>query len=334
MTLPSDFIALSQRIGANPMLVQGPGGNTSIKHNGIMWIKASGTELAEALQKNIFVAVDPEKAKAEIDGFGIGTHDGTCRAARIDQTDDLRPSIETTFHALLPQKYVFHFHSVHTVCHAIAPQGRALLAEKLDDLNWVIVPYCKPGVELTLAIREAAQDQRPEIIVLQNHGVIVCGDTISEVERLITELETRLALPLRAALPQPDFKHVPKGWQLVPKLAALATYGMMAQRALAGSYYPDHVVFLGPALPQASISGDQIDMIAERPFPALLVPNIGVFIKSEATPAQHAMLQCLYDVLGRIPDDWDIEAIGSEAEARLLNWDAEKYRQALAARGA
>ena len=49
---------LSARIGADPLLVQAAGGNTSIKQDGVMWIKASGTRLKEASSKNIFVPLD------------------------------------------------------------------------------------------------------------------------------------------------------------------------------------------------------------------------------------------------------------------------------------
>ena len=51
------LLALSERIGRDPALVQGPGGNTSIKRKGIMTIKASGTWLAHAREKPIMVPV-------------------------------------------------------------------------------------------------------------------------------------------------------------------------------------------------------------------------------------------------------------------------------------
>ena len=35
----------------------------------------------------------------------------------------------------------------------------------------------------------------------------------------------------------------------------------------------------------------------------------------------------------RLPPEWSPEPIGPAAEAELLNWDAEKYRQWLAAKG-
>ena len=46
------------KIGQDPLLVQGAGGNVSIKNDGILLVKASGTSLSQALDKNIFVQVD------------------------------------------------------------------------------------------------------------------------------------------------------------------------------------------------------------------------------------------------------------------------------------
>ena len=49
---------LSARVGADPLLVQAAGGNTSLKHDGVMWIKASGTWLKDAAARDIFVPLD------------------------------------------------------------------------------------------------------------------------------------------------------------------------------------------------------------------------------------------------------------------------------------
>jgi len=74
--------------------------------------------------------------------------------------------------------------------------------------------------------------------------------------------------------------------------------------------------------------------LPEATRPAIIVPRLGVAIRSGATSAQKAMVRCLADVLTRVPPEWSIEPIGLQAEAELLDWDAEKYRQALAARQA
>ena len=44
----ADLARLSARLGADPLVIQGAGGNTSVKDGAVMWIKASGTQLADA----------------------------------------------------------------------------------------------------------------------------------------------------------------------------------------------------------------------------------------------------------------------------------------------
>ena len=62
----------------------------------------------------------------------------------------------------------------------------------------------------------------------------------------------------------------------------------------------------------------------------ILVFNFfGIFIKSKASKTQKSMLQCLSNILLRLPLDWVPEPIGEKAEAELLDWDAEKYRKSL-----
>ncbi|MEM7527844.1 MAG: class II aldolase/adducin family protein [Pseudomonadota bacterium] len=315
--LAADFRALSAKLGRDPLQVQGPGGNTSIKDGGVMWIKASGTELAQAEDAEIFVIVDLDKARAEVEGAG----DGTCRAAVLDADCALRPSIETTFHAALDWPVVVHTHSIATIVHAISAEGRAVAAEKLAGLPAIFAPYEKPGLPLTREIMSRVEPGT-RVIILENHGLICCGHDVPSTAMLIEEVEARLQMPTHAVPepapeePPPDgFDWAAEGWiALNERAAALAT---------GGSYYPDHVVFLGPALPVADHQG--------KP-PAVLVPEIGVLLRRDATPSQRAMLQCLSDVLARLPAEWTPEPIGPAAEAELLNWDAEKYRQALAAK--
>ena len=325
MPLPQAFLDLSHRIGVDPLLVQGAGGNTSIKvSDREMWIKASGTELAQALEKDIFVAVDLAKARLEIDHGS-----GDCRGTLIDPSCDLRPSIETTFHALLDATYIFHFHSVGVICHAIVAQGKSLLEEKLQGLNWAWVPYRKPGVPLTRAIREAIADKRADVIVLANHGVIITGDELDDISAKIQAVEKRLELPMLQEVADAPPEAVDAMWQWLPKFQALATEPQLLRCASSGTFYPDHVVFLGPGLPVVSPDSFPV-AVADQPAPAVIVRGQGVYMKRDATPAHYAMLQCVFDVLGRVPADWDLVPIGREAEAELLNWDAETYRQALA----
>ena len=314
--LTPEFRALSARLGSDPLQVQGPGGNTSIKDGDVMWIKASGTELANAETQDIFVAVDRNAAKAEAHGQG----DGSCKQTVLDPAITLRPSIETTFHAALDHKVVAHTHSVATLVHVTGPEGRAQAVQKLADLPFVMVPYAKPGLPLT---REILSRVTPDtkVVLLQNHGLICCGDTVDDVSNLIHDVETRLAMAVSGRQTKPPKERAPEGFEWAHESWVAQEAWAMAH-ATAGSYYPDHVVFLGPALPVQD----------DGRWPAVLYDGVGIALRVEATPSQRAMLRCLSDILARLPSDWSLDPIGLEAEAELLNWDAEKYRQTLAAR--
>lgn len=312
------FCALSARLGQDPLRVQGPGGNTSIKSDGVMWIKASGTELADAETKDIFVPVDRAAALAEAQETA---GDGSCKATVLDPQNTLRPSIETTFHAALDWDVVAHTHSIATLTHGVSVDGRKVAREKLAGLPAAYVPYAKPGLPLTREIMARAE-ARTQVFVLENHGLIVCGPDVAATEALMEEVETRLAMPeLRGNSDRPQAA-APEGFDWAEE-SWIAGDTRAAALALAGSYYPDHVVFLGPALPPADHGGAP---------PAVLVEAVGVALRNGASPSQKAMLRCLSDLLARLPEDWTPLAIGEAAEAELLDWDAEKYRQALAAR--
>ncbi len=320
MSQPADFAAfraLSARLGQDPLRVQGPGGNTSIKEGSTMWIKASGTELAEAETKDIFVAVNRDAARAEAHGAG----DGTCKATVLDPAQTLRPSIETTFHAALDWPVIAHTHSIATLTHGVAPEGRASAAEKLKGLPHAFASYAKPGLPLTTEILGKINSET-KVIVLENHGLIICGESVSAVHDLTEEVESRLAMPPLRDMVEPLNDPVPEGfhWAAEGWIAQSVRACALAQ---SGSYYPDHVVFLRPALPTEDSDANP---------PVILKPGQGILLRDDATPSQRAMLRCLSDLLIRLPDDWHPEAIGPDAEAELLNWDAEKYRQALAAR--
>ena len=136
---------LSARVGSDPLLVQAAGGNTSLKQKGVMWIKASGTWLRDAGTLDIFVPVQHEALLA-----ALARNDPACESctdfvmADLNATG-LRPSIETTVHALMPQRVVVHVHCVNTIAWAIRSDAEQRLAEKLKGFNLGFHPLCAAG---------------------------------------------------------------------------------------------------------------------------------------------------------------------------------------------
>jgi rhamnose utilization protein RhaD (predicted bifunctional aldolase and dehydrogenase) len=105
-----------------------------------------------------------------------------------------------------------------------------------------------------------------------------------------------------------------------------------------GSLYPDHVIFLGPAavvLPDDPEAGrPAVAAAGERGSKLFVVPGAGVLLAADTSRSADELALCLALVLERVPRDAGLRYLTGEDEAELLNWDAEKYRQALArARG-
>ena len=191
-----EVVALSHRFGADPEFSRGGGGNSSVKTDGVLFIKPSGVSLA-TLRADTLIALDIETLLAMLaSGSGAEAAPGSeevlraAQAARLGPPDDRRPSVELLFHALLPERFVLHTHptTVNALC--CAHDGRRLAARFFGDrVLWV--PYVDPGLPLALEIadrRRAAEARTgrpvPRVLLLQNHGLVVAADSAQEVSAL------------------------------------------------------------------------------------------------------------------------------------------------------
>src|ERR1041385_5405289 len=139
-----DLVQVSARVGRNPLLVQAGSGNTSVKVDGILWIKASGKWLAHAGREEILVPVNLAEARAPVTGNPCAVDPtGSVWTAR-----GLVPSIETALHAVTPHAATIHVHSVNTIVYAVKETGPELLTERMSGLPWQWIPYVPSGVPL------------------------------------------------------------------------------------------------------------------------------------------------------------------------------------------
>ena len=331
-----DVLGLATRLGRNPLAIQGPGGNISLKRDGVMWVKASGTWMMEATARSIFVPVD---IAAVLDG--LAASDPACETCRAFVRHDLvrsplRPSIETTLHAVMPQRVVVHVHCVETISIASLLDAPQRLAGPLAGLNWAFVPYIRPGASLGRAMVDHLRAET-NVVVLGKHGLVVAGDSVAEAEQLRTEVSRRLARVPRSA-PAPDREALRgaegDGYAMAEDrdLHAIATDPISLVAARQGSLYPDHVVFLGPGIIAAG-PNETAAAAARRAgraaAPLVIVPGAGVLLHDMATRAARALGRCLADVTGRLASTDLVDPLNPADEAQLLDWDAEKYRQSL-----
>ena len=306
---------VSAKLGSNRLLVQAAGGNTSVKADGVLWVKASGRWLAKALDEPVFVAVDmPRLMRA------LAANDPACETCDAFVRDDLsapglRPSVETTLHAGLPQRFVLHVHCVETISHAILVDAPTRLTARLEGLNWRWAPYIRPGLPLFRTITPGA-----DIYILQTHGLVVAADTLEAAVGLIETVGRRLARPIHAA-PNGDQRRVERAGYHFADGPALAPHAV--RLAAAGTYYPDHLVFLGSG-------AATIDNAVGSP-PVILAPGFPPLARDDLTPAPLAMAGCLADVAARLAADDRPRYFTAREEYDLTHWDAEIYRQSLPA---
>lgn len=335
------FKVYCAQIGQDSTLIQGAGGNTSYKENDILWIKASGTQLAQAQSDDIFIPLSLSQTQ-EL----IIAGDSNYSKAKISDSP-LRPSIETPLHALMPHKIVIHVHSVDVIAIAVLKNAPEKFKSYLKNLNWAWIPYVKPGPELAEKISQYFQNNAmADILVLGNHGLVIAGNSLEEVNARLNQVLKRLEITIRPFQPSKKAFHNTL-YNIFYNDCLLRNYILsdehkelqfLAHDDLALHFmekkwvlYPDHAVFLG-GVPPLVLPQETAEAFFERinTHPAfIVVPNQGVLIKKDISQDVLVMLFCYIAVLRRILSYDDVVSLSQEAVMELLNWDAEKYRQSL-----
>lgn len=108
-----------------------------------------------------------------------------------------RGSMELSFHTYLLNfdkiNYISHTHPTNTVKILCSDMGELFAGNRLfpdqvifNGKKSCFIPYAKPGEELTKLIKDKVtlfiEEEKyfPKLILLQNHGIICCGETIEE----------------------------------------------------------------------------------------------------------------------------------------------------------
>jgi rhamnose utilization protein RhaD (predicted bifunctional aldolase and dehydrogenase) len=325
----SSLKSLSAKLGRDPLLVQAASGNTSIKTNGRLWIKASGKWLADADRDEIFVEVDPRTLMAE----------GT----------ELSPSIETAMHSILPHRVVVHVHSVNAISWSVREDGPARVAERLEGMAWAWIPYVPSGFPLAREIECAGLRNPlnpPNVFLLANHGLVVAADDCVAVEELLATVERRLEVEPRIA-PAPHRATLDRmargfGWRVPTDstVHALGTDPVSARIFAGGTLYPCHGLFLGPGT--AECERDEAVALAVDRYRArygirpgtIAVRGEGLLVTDEMTVTQMQVLTGLARVIQRIGADATVRYLTDRETEELYSMDACRYRQSVESRAA
>lgn len=193
-----DLVEISKYAGERFDLVQAGGGNSSVKYdNDEMIIKGSGFLLSDLNENNGYSKVMTSKIASIVKNKTIVSSENKreresstsklVKDATLDKEN--RPSIETLLHSFL-YKYTLHTHPIVVNMIVIQKDYKNILKTVFQDETIAIVEYKTPGIELALALDKELSNFEtiPNIIFLQNHGLIVTSIHKNEIKQITEDV--------------------------------------------------------------------------------------------------------------------------------------------------
>ncbi|HHW47294.1 MAG TPA: class II aldolase [Clostridiaceae bacterium] len=340
-----NLVKISQAVGNSPDIVQGGGGNTSVKLDGkLMAVKASGYRLNQIAENEGYVVVNYNDIKKYFDNVDLNSgmdyeKDSTeflkKSVVKIEGLKELRPSVEAGFHSIL-KKYVIHTHAVYANILCCAAGGEEIAGKALSGsgITYIWIPYINPGFSLTLKIKEEIrkciekQGKLPEVILMANHGLIVNSDDCDECIRLHEKVNSMIKEYLKIDGGYPEIVLEEAGENaFVSRTKFISDF--IKENKVDTDYfdrfplYPDQLVYLNGNLPAESGEGK-----------VLINTETGDVVyrtsRQEAMTIEETLLAYLYVIDNIQKKGWTIKTMTAEEVGFITNWESEKYRKSLA----
>jgi hypothetical protein len=176
-----------------------------------------------------------------------------------------------------------------------------------------------------------------KVLVLSNHGLVVCANDCASAEELLRDVECRVAIVPRCA-PEANWGVLNRisersSWQ-VPRngdFHALGADSTSRRIVCNGILYPCQAIFLTPqarsfrqALTGNDPASEDLGGIDE---PFVIIEDAGVLVRKVLNPTQSATLEALVQVLRRIPESAPLQYLQKKRVRGLLSADIYHYRE-------
>ena len=347
---------LSREYGSDSMYVFLGGGNTSVKADGFLYIKPSGTALA-TIQADQFLKIDREALdkvfEVPLDG-DVKTREAlsaAALAAAVRPVGAGRPSVEAPVHNVVEWTYIVHLHPALVNGLTCSNEGEAACKRMFPDALWV--DYCDPGYTLSCVVKKALdawkaeKGSQPHVMFLQNHGVFVGADTPEEVRGFYKDITEKLTAVYQKAGIEMEEKALPEmpaetaeTW--APRLRTLLAPDATCRsvvipcglgKPFAGPLTPDHVVYARGYAYTGDGTAESLDAFAKKTGyrPKLVcVEGQGVFAVGDTRKDAKAVSTALKNSLlvERLTNAFGGPHYLSERQYQFIqNWEVESYRR-------
>jgi len=373
MNALDDLVKISNLYGSDPDFVIAGGGNTSYKNETTLWVKASGTELA-SVDVNGFVVLDRLMVRQSIEKKY--SNDSSLREqevkidllrAKLNPEQPLKPSVETAMHEIIDYPFVVHTHPT-IVNGLMCAKNAAETIEELFGDTALFIPCTQPGYVLSLKVAEEVRKYHlkhkriPAVLFLENHGVVVGGKDIREIQILYNKIFAAIKprvnilpdsspepvdavllqlLPaLRMKLSDDDVKIIrTRNSKLIRHFCS----GSAVFSSVSGAFTPDHIVYCksAPMYVEGNSSAGQLMMDFEKELAAYVatygfLPKVVLFkgrgmLVADDTWRMSGIVMDVFENAMMI--SWYSQAFGGprfmkkDAVAFIEGWDAEAYRK-------
>ena len=272
------LVELSRFYGGNPDYVLAGGGNTSWKDKDTLYIKASGSSLAEAAAGS-FVKMDRNALaliwEKEYPPSGAERESAVLADimySRKAGEEAKRPSVEVLLHDIMPFGYVVHLHPALVNGLTCSRRGEEAMREIFGE-KAVWIPSTNPGYVLSKRAKTAMDDysaahgEAAAVIFLQNHGVFVGDNGADGIKEKYDDIMNKIGACIKK---RPDFSS--EKWyidstftsgraidEILNTLADLAGAAVFLQAGeitslvkdrdsfapVSSAFTPDHIVYAG-----------------------------------------------------------------------------------------
>jgi rhamnose utilization protein RhaD (predicted bifunctional aldolase and dehydrogenase) len=267
-------------------------------------------------------------------------------AAAVRPETPGRASVEAPLHDSLAACFVVHTHPSSVNGLTCALGGRAAAERLFPDALWV--PYTDPGYTLCMTVRKAVQDYKrekgaePRLLLLENHGIFVCGDTAMEVCSIYARVMDTLArtyaeLKISSKVPMGEapMEAVVAKWRgvLADALGVDASSVIASGRFChaVGPVSPDHIVYAKSYAFEGVLTADNLRAFKDvRGYaPRVVVMDNAILGVGTSEKAARLAMTLAMDgaVVKRLARAFGgLQYLSDAARGFIENWEVESYR--------
>jgi ribulose-5-phosphate 4-epimerase/fuculose-1-phosphate aldolase len=344
-----ELVEISRYVGQRFDLVQAGGGNSSVKINGDLLVKASGFLLSDMKIDSGYSIVDNKSIIKILEDQSLLGVDKNIREKLITERvnkatkSDSKASIEVFMHALF-YKYTMHTHPL--AVNAVLCSNNA--DNIVNDLfpNTLLIDYDTPGFSLAINLKRGydkfleTSNTPPNVVFLKNHGLIVSADNTNDLLEIQEDIVNKLEGYLKIKLDK--YKKTNKVSTIVNTVFDTQLVSYVSDDKIlidqivnitGKPFFPDQLVYGGFQAVELKDENDigSVHRYKDQFFeyPKIIIFDGNIFFVAESLRKARDIEDVLRAHIIIQSNAGDLHLLDNSELTFLADWDAEKYRRTL-----